>query len=152
MKALVQRVRSAEVRVEARRVCGIDAGLLVYLGVETGDGESQAETLAARTAELRIFDDESGKMNLSVRQVEGAALVVSQFTLAADTRKGRRPSYGRAARPEIAVPLYERFIETLRSRGLTVQQGVFRATMQIESINDGPVTLMLDSQPATESP
>jgi len=148
MKALLQRVGEARVAVDGRPVASIKQGLLIYLGVENGDGAKEAESLARRAAELRIFDDASGKMNLRLGQVGGAALVVSQFTLAADTRRGRRPSYGNAAAPELAEPLYERFADGLAEQGIHVERGVFRATMQVESINDGPVTLMLECSPS----
>jgi D-tyrosyl-tRNA(Tyr) deacylase len=144
MKVLLQRVCAARVVVDGEAVASIQRGLLIYLGVESGDGAKEADLLARRAAELRIFDDASGKMNLGLRQVGGGALVVSQFTLAADTRRGRRPSYGGAAAPELAEPLYERFADGLAEQGIHVERGVFRATMQVESTNDGPVTLMLD--------
>jgi len=144
MKALLQRVRAARVLVDGKSVASIRQGLLIYLGVERGDGAKEAELLARRAAELRIFNDASGKMNLGLSEVGGGALVVSQFTLAADTRRGRRPSYGGAAAPERAEPLYERFADGLAAQGIHVERGVFRASMQVESTNDGPVTLMLD--------
>lgn len=145
MKALLQRVRNAEVVVEDSVVSAIEGGLLIYLGVESGDGPAQADILARRAAELRIFDDATGRMNLALTQVGGSALVVSQFTLAADTRRGRRPSYSGAAAPDLARPLYERFATRLTQMGVPVECGVFRATMQVRSTHDGPVTLMIES-------
>jgi D-tyrosyl-tRNA(Tyr) deacylase len=148
MKVLLQRVASASVRVNGRVVGAIDEGLLVFVGVERGDTERDADYLADKTAELRIFRDDAGRMNRSVEEAGGAALVVSQFTLAASTRRGRRPSYSHAAGPEEAVPLYRRFTERLRSRGLLVAEGVFQAMMDVELVNDGPVTILLDPPPA----
>jgi D-tyrosyl-tRNA(Tyr) deacylase len=149
---LLQRVLRAEVRVDGQTVGRIGPGLLIMVGVESGDRESDVDYLADKTAELRIFSDEDGKMNRSVEDVGGEALVVSQFTLAAVTRRGRRPSYSRAAPPETAEPLYERFASRLHARGIHVVGGVFRASMQVESVNDGPVTLLLDPPPAREVP
>ncbi|MHC4597577.1 MAG: D-aminoacyl-tRNA deacylase [Planctomycetota bacterium] len=120
-------------------------GLLVLLGVVTGDGEAEAEKLARKTAALRIFDDAKGAMNLSVEDVKGEVLVVSQFTLAADTRKGRRPSFIRAARPEEANALYGRYVEALRARGLKTETGRFQTVMAVHLVNDGPVTILLEA-------
>lgn len=145
MKALLQRVASARVEVDGETVSAIGPGLFVLFGVETGDGPAQAERLAKKTAELRVFDDEAGAMNRSVEQAGGAVLVVSQFTLAADTRKGRRPSFLRAARPEEAEPLYERYAEALEARGLSVGRGRFRTVMRIHTACDGPVTILLEA-------
>jgi len=150
VKVLLQRVRRAEVRVDGERVGRIGKGLLVMVGVESGDGEADADCLADKTAKLRIFPDAQGRMNLSLEESGGAALVVSQITLAAATRRGRRPSYSRAAAPEVAEPLYTRFTERLRGRGLEVASGVFRAMMEVELINDGPVTILLDPPPGRE--
>ena len=144
MKVLLQRVRRAAVRVEGETVGEIGRGLLVLLGVERGDSVADADWFADKTAALRIFPDEEGKMNRSVAESDGAVLVVSQFTLVASTRKGRRPSYIRAADPEVAIPLYERFQQRLRERGLPVASGVFQAMMDVELVNDGPVTILLD--------
>lgn len=144
MKALLQRVRRAAVRVEGRIVGRIDAGVLVLLGVERGDDAATCDRLADKTAELRIFADERGRMNHGVRDIGGSVLVVSQFTLAADTRRGRRPSYTKAAPPDEAERLYRRFAERLRSTGLPVQTGTFQAMMEVELVNDGPVTIMLE--------
>jgi D-tyrosyl-tRNA(Tyr) deacylase len=140
-------VSRAVVRVEGEIVGQIGHGLLVFLGVEQGDDEVAADYLADKSADLRIFRDDAGKMNRSVVDVEGAALVVSQFTLAASTRRGRRPSYSRAAPPELAVPLYERFMQRLRERGIDVAEGIFQAMMDVELVNDGPVTILLDPPP-----
>ena len=150
MKVLLQRVSRAAVRVDGETVGSIGMGLLVLLAVEQGDGEDDADYLADKTAELRIFPDEAGKMNRSVEEAGGELLVVSQFTLAASTRKGRRPSYSKAAPPELAVPLYERFAARLRQRGLSVAEGVFQAMMEVELVNDGPVTVLLDPPPFRE--
>jgi D-tyrosyl-tRNA(Tyr) deacylase len=125
----------------------IGRGLLVLLGVERDDEDADADYLADKTAELRIFPDTEGKMNLSVEEVRGEVLVVSQFTLAASTRRGRRPSYSHAAHPDKAVPLYDRFTKRLRGRGLEVAEGVFQAMMDVELVNEGPVTILLDPPP-----
>jgi D-tyrosyl-tRNA(Tyr) deacylase len=150
LKVLLQRVSRAEVRVDGRVVGRIGKGLLVLLGVEQGDRDADADYLADKTAELRIFPDDEGRMNRSLEQVGGEALVVSQFTLAASTRRGRRPSYSRAAQPDRADALYERFQQRLRSRGLTVGAGRFQAMMEVELVNEGPVTILLDPPPNRE--
>jgi len=124
--------------------------LLIMVGVERGDTENDSDYLADKASDLRVFADAAGRMNRSLVETGGAALVVSQFTLAAVTRRGRRPSYSRAADPELAVPLYERFIERLRARGVRVARGVFQAMMDVELINDGPVTILLDPPPGRE--
>jgi D-aminoacyl-tRNA deacylase len=146
MRAVIQRVSQAAVQVEGRVVGQIGPGLLILLGVGTGDGRDQAALLADRVAGLRIFADDEGRFNRSLLEVGGAALVVSQFTLYANMRKGRRPSFIEAAAPELAAPLVEAFAEELRSRGLEVATGVFGANMQVALVNDGPVTIMLDSE------
>lgn len=152
MIALVQRVSSAAVRVEGEVVGEIGRGLLVLLGVVRGDTEAEGEWLADKTAALRVFPDDDGKMNRSVRDVEGDILVVSQFTLAGDARKGTRPSYVRAAPPEIAEPLYEAYTAAVSARlGRPVPTGVFGATMEVSLVNDGPVTLWLERPPAGEA-
>ncbi|HEX5044028.1 MAG TPA: D-aminoacyl-tRNA deacylase [Candidatus Polarisedimenticolaceae bacterium] len=148
MKAVLQRVSRAEVRVEGRAVGTIGRGLLVLLGVERGDDAANAAHLADKTAELRIFPDDRHHMNRSVEDVGGACLVVSQFTLAGSTRRGRRPSFDAAAPPGEAEPLYEHFVARLRARGLPVATGVFRAMMEVELVNDGPVTLLLEGKEA----
>ena len=146
----MQRVARAAVRVGGAEVGAIGPGALVFLGVITGDGEPQARALAARIARLRFFADEQGKMNRSALDLGRAVLVVSQFTLAADGRRGRRPSFDRAAPPEVAEVLYGRFCEALTELGLEVQTGVFGEAMQVELINDGPVTFALEEcAPAT---
>ncbi len=145
MRAVVQRVREARVEVNGVVTGSIGRGLLVLLGVAREDTPRDADYLAEKIAGLRIFPDEEGKMNRSVRDVGGALLVVSQFTLYGDTRKGRRPSFDRAAPPEQARALYERFVQALRAGGLPVETGVFQAMMQVHLINDGPVTIICDS-------
>jgi len=145
MRALVQRVARARVTV-GERACGeIGAGLLVLLGATHGDGPREADWLAAKVAGLRVFADGEGLMNLDVRQAGGAALVVPQFTLYGDARRGRRPDFVRAARPEQAEPLWERFCERLGAEGVPVRRGEFGARMRVELVNDGPVTLMLET-------
>ena len=151
MKALVQRVARAEVRVEGRPVASIGRGLLVFVGVEKGDTRADVAHFAAKTSELRIFADDAGRMNLDVAAAGGEVLVVSQFTLAGSTRRGRRPSFDRAAPPEAARALYEAFVESLRARGLRVATGVFQAMMDVELVNDGPVTILIDPR-AAEAP
>jgi len=149
MRVLIQRVSRASVRVEGATVGSIARGLVVFLGVEEGDDDGDAVWNAAKTAQLRIFSDADGKMNLGVLDIRGEVLVVSQFTLAASTRRGRRPSFESAAGPELAERLYERFVAALREHGLVVATGTFRAMMEVELINDGPVTVMLDPKEAT---
>lgn len=145
MRAVVQRVSSARVEVAGKIAGSVGKGLLVLLGVAQGDTDRQAEWLAEKIAGLRIFEDEAGKMNLSLLDVGGAALVVSQFTLLADCRRGRRPSFTDAAPPEEADRLYQVFVAKLRSAGLPVETGVFQAHMDVHLVNDGPVTLVLDA-------
>lgn len=146
MRAVLQRVSEARVRVNGEIVGEIGRGLLVLLGVGQGDGEADARFLAEKTAGLRIFEDAQGKMNLSVEEVAGAVLVVSQFTLYGDCRQGRRPGFSAAAPPELADALYRQFVAGLRKRGLPVATGIFQAEMAVELVNDGPVTLLLDSR------
>ena len=143
MIALLQRVSQASVRVDERVVGSIGPGLLVFLGVVRGDDEAAAHRLAERVAGYRIFSDDQGKMNLSVSATGGSVLVVSQFTLAADTRRGMRPSFSDAADPATGELLYEAFVAALRASSLTVATGQFRADMQVALVNDGPVTLVL---------
>jgi D-aminoacyl-tRNA deacylase len=144
MRALLQRVSSASVTVENQTISRIGKGLLVLLGVGQGDGEAQAQYLAEKVANLRIFEDDQGKTNLSILDVQGEALVVSQFTLYADSRKGRRPSFTDAAGPEVAAPLVERFSELLRIHHVPTQMGKFGEHMLVEIQNDGPVTIWLE--------
>lgn len=146
MKALIQRVSSASVHVKGSEVSSIGPGLLVLLGVMKGDGADETAYVARKTASMRIFYDEAGKMNLSLKDIDGEALVVSQFTLAADTRKGNRPSFIDAEAPEKANQMYEEFMEALRAEGIkSVKDGVFAAHMEVSLVNDGPVTIMLDT-------
>ena len=144
MRAVVQRVRKASVSVGGEVVGAIGPGLVVLLGVKTGDTEAEAKWLANKIANLRIFSDQEGKFNLSALDVGGEALVVSQFTLYGDARKGRRPSFTEAAPPEVAEPLVEKFVEFLRAKGLKVETGRFGAIMLVEIHNDGPVTIILE--------
>ena len=146
MRAVVQRVSRAQVTVESEMVGAIGPGLLVLLGVAKQDDESDAAYLVQKTAVLRIFQDEGGKMNAPVADAGGEVLVVSQFTLFGDCRKGRRPSFDQAAPPEKADALYQRYVGGLRAEGLRVETGVFQAMMQVELTNDGPVTILLDSK------
>jgi D-tyrosyl-tRNA(Tyr) deacylase len=146
VRAVVQRVREAEVRVDGGVVSRIGRGLVVLLGVGKGDDEGDASLLADKVVNLRVFPDEAGQMNLSVLDVHGGLLVVSQFTLYGDARKGRRPSYADAASPEEASRLYELFVERVRPSGLHVGTGVFRAMMDVSLVNEGPVTILLDSR------
>lgn len=145
MKAVLQRVTRAEVRVDGASVGAIERGLLVLVGVAQEDSEGDAEALADKVAGLRIFEDDAGKMNLSAVDIGGAALVVSQFTLYADTRRGRRPGFTGAAAPELAERLYLRFAEALRALGVEVATGRFGEIMEVELVNDGPFTIWLDS-------
>ena len=146
MRAVVQRVSRAAVRVDAKTVGEIGPGLVVLLGIRSGDTREAADYLAERVANLRIFADADDKMNLSVQDIQGAVLAVSQFTLFGDVRRGRRPSFIEAAPPAEAEPLYELFLAALRGHGLRVASGVFRAMMEVELVNDGPVTILLDSE------
>lgn len=145
MRAVVQRVARASVIVDGRTVGRIGAGLLVLLGVGREDGPSEADFLARKISNLRIFEDPGGKMNRSVKDIEGGMLVVSQFTLYGDCRKGRRPSFADAAPPESATALYERFVDRVDQEGVAVQTGRFGALMRVSLVNDGPVTLIVES-------
>ncbi len=144
MRVLVQRVARAEVRVGGRVAGRVDRGLLLLVGITHADGEAELAWMADKVLGLRVFADAEGKMNLDVGEAGGAVLAVSQFTLYGDARRGKRPSFVDAARPEAAEPLYERFVALLRGRGARVETGVFGAMMEVELVNDGPVTLVLE--------
>jgi D-tyrosyl-tRNA(Tyr) deacylase len=146
MRAVIQRVSCASVVMNGETVGGIEGGLLVLLGVGQMDTPEDAIQLARKTAHLRIFDDLDGKMNRSVLDVHGKMLIISQFTLYADCRKGRRPSFVEAARPEMAKPLYEAFLAEVRRQGVPVETGTFQTVMDVALVNHGPVTIILDSQ------
>lgn len=146
MRAVVQRVREARVEIDEAIAGAIGPGLLVLLGVGEADSIRDADYLVDKIATLRIFNDDEGKFNLSLEETGGAVLVVSQFTLHGDARKGRRPSFIKAARPEVAIPLYEHVLQSFRARGLETAAGRFGAMMQVHLINDGPVTLLIDSE------
>ncbi len=148
MRVLLQRVREAAVLVEGRPVARIGPGLLLLVGIARGDGEDELRWMARKVAALRIFEDEEGRFNRSLQDTGGEVLAVSQFTLYADARKGRRPSFVDAAPPEAAEPLCRRYAELLREEGLKVSEGVFGARMQVQLVNDGPVTLMLQREAA----
>jgi len=144
MRLVLQRVSAASVTIDGRTVGVIERGYLVLVGFTAGDGEAQIAWMADKIAGLRVFPDQEGRMNRDLRDVGGSALVVSQFTLYADARKGRRPSFVDAALPDVAEPLYERFVQALRDRGVPVATGVFGAIMDVALVNDGPVTLVLE--------
>ncbi|MEN6309005.1 MAG: D-aminoacyl-tRNA deacylase [Anaerohalosphaeraceae bacterium] len=146
MRAVVQRVKQASVSVDGNITGRIEQGLLVFLGVGPDDGPMDAAYITDKIANLRVFADDGGKMNRSVLDIAGGILLISQFTLFGDCRKGRRPDFSQAAPPALAKALYEQTIETLRGLGITVQTGIFAADMQIDSVNDGPVTMLLDSK------
>lgn len=147
MRTVVQRVSRASVTVEGETIAEIGKGLLVLLGIEDADGQEDIDWLTAKIANLRIFGDENGVMNLSVKEIQGGIIVVSQFTLHALTKKGNRPSYIKASKPDIAVPLYEKFLVKMSGEmGVKVQSGRFGADMKVELLNDGPVTILIDSQ------
>ena len=146
MRAVVHRVIEADVTVEERITGSIGKGLMVLLGVEDGDDEADAIYMADKITGLRIFEDEQGKMNLSIKDVGGKILAVSQFTLLGDVRKGKRPSFTKAARPDEANKLYRRFISLVNERNIETQEGVFQAEMMVKIYNDGPVTILLDSK------
>jgi len=146
MRGVVQRVKRAQVSVEDNIIGKIEHGIMLLLGVEESDDEKDLEYMTDKVVNLRIFEDEEGKMNKSLLDVSGSILVVSQFTLHGDARKGRRPSFITAARPEKAVPLYEKFIQNMKNRGIKTQTGEFGADMEVLICNDGPVTILLDSK------
>jgi D-aminoacyl-tRNA deacylase len=146
MRGVVQRVSRARVTVEDRVTGEIERGLLVLLGVAQTDSQADADYMADKIAGLRIFEDDAGKMNLAVAEIGGAVLAVSQFTLFGDVRRGKRPSFDEAARPEQALVLYDYFCDRIRASGLRCETGIFQAMMEVESVNDGPVTILLDSK------
>lgn len=147
MKAVLQRVKNASVKANGQLTANINKGLLVLLGIEDEDSPEDIEWLCGKIARIRIFDDENGVMNLSLQEVNGDAIVVSQFTLHASTKKGNRPSYIKAAKPEIAKPLYEKFTERLSAEiGKSVGTGIFGAYMEVSLVNDGPVTIIIDTK------
>jgi D-tyrosyl-tRNA(Tyr) deacylase len=148
MKAVIQRCKEARVEVEGKVVGQIAGGLTIFLGVAAGDNEECAQKLAAKIAALRVFDDEDGKFNFSVRDVHGEVLVVSNFTLCGEARKGTRPSFSNAAPPEAANRLYERFVRLLGEQGIVVATGQFAASMRVVVENDGPVTMILEAAPS----
>lgn len=145
MRAVLQRVQKSSVAVDGETVSSISKGIMLLLGVEKNDTEDDLKYIADKTLALRIFEDENGKMNLSITDIGGELLIISQFTLYGDCRKGRRPSFDKAAAPEKANMLYEKFIEVCRNSGLKVQTGIFGADMKVDILNDGPVTIILDS-------
>ncbi|MDG1513441.1 MAG: D-aminoacyl-tRNA deacylase [Mariniblastus sp.] len=146
MRAVVQRVTRASVAVDGKTVGQIECGLLVFLGVEVGDEKADLDYLVGKITGLRIFEDVDGKMNLALLDIQGSLLVISQFTLLGDVKKGKRPSFVRAAKPELARRLYQEFIEACRGINVPVQTGIFQAEMAVELVNDGPVTILLDSR------
>jgi len=146
MRAVVQRVSHCEVTVDSETTGRIESGLAVFLGVSRSDTEKEADYMSDKITHLRIFADDHGKMNLSVKDVDGEVLVVSQFTLYGDCRKGRRPSYNDAAPPDLAKSLYYYFVDSLRKKGLSIATGRFQAMMEVSLVNDGPVTILLDSE------
>jgi len=146
MRAVVQRVKSAHVKVKDKIIGSIGQGILQFLGVEETDQETDLEYMCEKIPNLRIFEDENGKMNKSLLDIGGSLLVISQFTLLGDARKGRRPSFTQAARPEKAIPMYERFIASMREKNIITETGEFGAEMKVDLVNDGPVTILLDSK------
>lgn len=146
MRAVVQRVKGARVTVEGSVTGKVSRGLLAYIGVEKGDTDSDAGFIASKITGLRVFEDAEGKSNLDIKDIGGEILCVSQFTLLGDCRKGRRPSFDKAEAPDRAKEIYERLVELLKAAGVKVQTGVFQAHMEVESVNDGPITLLLDSR------
>ena len=146
MRAVVQRVSKSSVTVDGKVTGKIERGLMVLLGVAEGDTVTDAEYMANKVAGLRIFEDDEGKMNLSVKDIGGDILAVSQFTLLGDVRKGKRPSFSNAARPDVANEFYQNFISFIRAEGLHVEEGVFQTHMMVDLVNDGPVTILLDSK------
>ncbi len=149
MRAVLQRVRRGRVSVEGKSIAEIERGLVILVGIGHDDTADEAHRLAGKCATLRIFEDDAGKTNLSIQDIEGEAIVISQFTLYADTRKGRRPSFTKAALPDVAEPLVERFASHLRAQGVPTQTGVFGAHMLVEIENDGPMTILLEPFPTS---
>ncbi len=145
MRSVVQRVSRASVTIDGKVVGSIERGIVALLGIHRDDTPKDVKWMADKLVNLRIFEDKEGKMNHSLFDIDGEMLIVSQFTLLGDCRKGRRPGYSSAARPEIAIPLYEQFIGVVQQQGITVATGTFQAMMEVELVNDGPVTLMVDS-------
>lgn len=145
MRVVVQRVKHSSVAVDGNIVGKINEGLLILLGIKNGDTEKDVTWLANKVVSLRIFEDENGKMNKELKEINGSILLISQFTLYGDCVKGKRPSFIEAAKPEIAIPLYEKFIDTLKNQGINIETGIFGADMKVELLNDGPVTLVIDS-------
>lgn len=145
MRAVVQRSGRATVTIKGVRTASISSGLVVLLGIHAKDGPAELQWMADKIVNLRIFEDENGKMNRSLADIQAEMLIVSQFTLYGDCRKGRRPGYSAAAPPAVAEPLYRQFVEAVKARGITVATGTFQAAMEVELVNDGPITLMLDS-------
>lgn len=145
MRVVVQRVKHSSVAVDGNIVGKINEGLLILLGIKNGDTEKDVTWLANKVVSLRIFEDENGKMNKELKEINGSILLISQFTLYGDCVKGKRPSFIEAAKPEIAIPLYEKFIDTLKNQGINVETGIFGADMKVDLLNDGPVTLVIDS-------
>lgn len=152
MKIVLQRVKEARVEVEGRTTGRVGKGLCLLVGIEKGDGEADAEYLARKAVELRVFPDTQGKMNLSLAEAGGEVLAVSQFTLAASVRKGRRPSFDSAEEPGRAAELFDHFVGAVEAVGLTVETGVFQALMEVHIVNDGPVTFILESKPRASGP
>jgi D-aminoacyl-tRNA deacylase len=146
MRALIQRVSEARVAVDGKVIGEIGPGMVVFVGIRKGDGPAEAARLAAKVMNLRIFPDNDGKMNLSIAAAAGSALIISQFTLYAGTEKGNRPSYTIAATPDVAMPLYEQFVEFCRESGITIATGQFRAHMKVQLVNDGPVTIICECE------
>lgn len=146
MRGVVQRVKHANVSVDNKIIGSINHGILLFLGVEDIDDEKDLEYICDKVPNLRIFEDENGKMNKSITDVNGSLLVISQFTLLGDARKGRRPSFTQAAIPEKAIPMYENFIKRMKEKNIITESGEFGADMQVELVNDGPVTILLDSK------
>ncbi len=151
MIVVLQRVKNASVKVDDETIGEIKNGFLILLGIEDGDGDSEIDFLVRKTAEIRIFNDENGKMNRSLLEVDGSALVVSQFTLCADWLKGRRPSFLRAAKPEISEPMVTQFVKRLQMRGIHTETGKFGEMMDVALVNDGPVTIVMDSKEKFQS-